>query len=115
MAEHAYLKWFATQTPAKYWHDSAIRAEQLEAFGNGAVGMTTNPFLIQATLNSDRAFWAEKLEKFPKDLKGDEKAMETDAIEELTRIYVKFHQEAKNDETLIEALNRLENIKKLKK
>ena len=76
MAEHAYLKWFATQTPAKYWHDSAIRAEQLEAFGNGAVGMTTNPFLIQATLNNDRAFWAEKLEKFPKDLTGDQKAME---------------------------------------
>ena len=74
--EHAYLKWFATQTPAKYWHDSAIRAEQLEAFGNGAVGMTTNPFLIQSTLNADRAFWAERLEKLPKDLKGDEKAME---------------------------------------
>ena len=76
MAEHAYLKWLAEKTPAVYWHDSAIRAEQLEAFGNGAVGMTTNPFLIQATLNSDKAFWAEKLEKFDKSLTGDQKAME---------------------------------------
>ena len=76
MAENAYLKWFATKTPAAYWHDSAIRAEQLDAFANGAVGMTTNPFLIQATLNSNREFWADKLADFPKDLKGDEKAME---------------------------------------
>ena len=42
---------------------------------------------------------------------GDEKAMETDAIEELTRIYVKFHQEAKNDETLEDTAR--ENFRKL--
>ena len=75
MSEHAYLKWFST-TPSIYWHDSAVRAQQLEAFGNGAVGMTTNPFLIQSTLTSDRAFWADRLAKLPKGLKGDEKAME---------------------------------------
>lgn len=75
MSEHAYLKWFST-TPSIYWHDSAVRAQQVEAFGNGAVGMTTNPFLIQSTLNSDRAFWADKLAKLPRGLKGDEKAME---------------------------------------
>ena len=75
MSENAYLKWFSGLNGV-YWHDSAIRAEQLDAFANGAVGMTTNPFLIQATLNSNREFWAEKLEKLPKDLKGDEKAME---------------------------------------
>ena len=75
MATNAYLNWFATKTPAKYWHDSAIRAEQLAAFDNGAVGMTTNPFLIQATLNSNREFWADRLAELPKDLKGDEKAV----------------------------------------
>ena len=42
---------------------------------------------------------------------GDEKAMETDAIEELTRIYVKFHQEAKNDETLEDTAR--DNFRKL--
>lgn len=35
--------------------------------------MTTNPFLIQSTLNGDRAFWAERLAAIPQDLKGDEK------------------------------------------
>ena len=75
MSEHAYLKWFST-TPSIYWHDSAVRAQQAEAFGNGATGMTTNPFLIQSTLNSDRAFWADRLAKLPRGLKGDEKAME---------------------------------------
>ena len=75
MSEHAYLKWFST-TPSIYWHDSAVKAQQVEAFGNGATGMTTNPFLIQSTLTSDRAFWADRLAKLPKGLKGDEKAME---------------------------------------
>lgn len=75
MSEHAYLKWFST-TDSIYWHDSAIRAEQVDAFGNGAVGMTTNPFLIQSTLNNNREFWADRLAKLPKGLKGDEKAME---------------------------------------
>ena len=42
---------------------------------------------------------------------GDEKAMEKDAIEELTRIYVKFHQEAKNDETLEDTAR--DNFRKL--
>ncbi len=75
MSENAYLKWFSG-TQSIYWHDSAVRAQQLEAFANGAVGMTTNPFLVQSTLNSDRAFWADALAKLPRGLKGDEKAME---------------------------------------
>ena len=74
MSEHAYLKWFSG-TPSIYWHDSAVRAQQVEAFGNGAVGMTTNPFLVQSTLNSDRAFWQDRLAKLPRGLKGDEKAV----------------------------------------
>ena len=71
--EHKYLQWFSSQTKSIYWHDSAVRAEQQAAFANGATGMTTNPFLIQSTLNGDRAFWAERLAAIPQDLKGDEK------------------------------------------
>lgn len=73
MSEHPYLKWFSSQTKSIYWHDSAVRSEQQEAFSNGAVGMTTNPFLIYSTLSSDRSFWEDRLAKLPKDLKGDEK------------------------------------------
>lgn len=68
--EHKYLQWFSNQTKSIYWHDSAVRAEQQDAFANGATGMTTNPFLIQSTLNGDRAFWAERLAAIPQDLKG---------------------------------------------
>ncbi len=73
MSEHPYFKWLSSQTPTIYWHDSAVRSEQLDAFANGAAGMTTNPFLINGTLNSDRQFWEEELQKLPKDLSGDEK------------------------------------------
>lgn len=73
MKEHKYLQWLSSYTQSIYWHDSAIYNEQQEAFSNGAMGMTTNPFLIQSTLNSDREFWKERLEAVPKDLSGDEK------------------------------------------
>ena len=42
---------------------------------------------------------------------GDEEALEKDAITELLRIYVKFHEEEKNDETLTTTAR--ENFKKL--
>lgn len=74
MRENAYLKWLSAGTPAVYWHDSAVRAEQLTAFANGAVGMTTNPFLVQATLNADRKFWEEGLSRLPAGISGEEKA-----------------------------------------
>lgn len=74
MKEHKYLQWLSSQTQSIYWHDSAVYAQQQEAFANGAVGMTTNPFLIQSTLNGDKAFWTDRLSKLPKDLTGDEKA-----------------------------------------
>ena len=73
MSEHKYLKWFSSQTKSIYWHDSAVRAEQQIAFANGATGMTTNPFLIQSTLNQDKKFWEERLAQIPESLTGDEK------------------------------------------
>ena len=75
MAENKYLKWLSSETKSIFWHDSARREEQLESFENGAMGMTTNPFPINATLNADRAFWADRVAKLPKDLAGDEKAL----------------------------------------
>ena len=74
MEENRYLKWLASETDSIYWHDSAIFAEQQTALLNGATGMTTNPFLIQSTLNNDRAFWADRLHTVSPLLKGSEKA-----------------------------------------
>ena len=73
--ENKYLKWLSSESNSVYWHDSAIRSEQLDAFDNGAVGMTTNPFLINATLRNDTEFWKDKLQEIPKGLTGDEKVL----------------------------------------
>lgn len=83
--ENKFLKWLSSETQSVYWHDSAIRAEQLEGFSNGAVGMTTNPFLVNQTLSKDTPFWADALAKLPKGLKGDEK------VEALIRCVTTFY------------------------
>jgi len=75
MSENKYLRWLSSSTQSIFWHDSAVRSEQLQGFADGAVGMTTNPFLVNSTLHSDTGFWKERLSKLPRGLKGDEKAM----------------------------------------
>ncbi len=87
MSENKYLKWLSSQTRSVYWHDSAVRAEQLEGFSNGAAGMTTNPFLINSTLRSDTGFWKERLAALPRGLKGDEK------VQTLVRCVTGFYAE----------------------
>jgi transaldolase len=57
MTENKYLRWLAGETPTLYWHDSAVISELDEAIGNGAVGVTTNPFLVNATLRAQPDFW----------------------------------------------------------
>lgn len=83
--ENKFLKWLSSETQSVYWHDSAIRAEQLEGFSNGAVGMTTNPFLVNQTLSKDTAFWKDAIAQIPKGLKGDEK------VEALIRCVTTFY------------------------
>jgi len=76
MKDNSYLKWLSSRTASVYWHDSAIVAEQECAFSNGAVGMTTNPFLINATLRNDTATWKPMLAGLPAQPAGDEKALQ---------------------------------------
>ena len=75
MEENTYLQWLVSNTQSIYWHDSAVLSEQQTAFANGATGMTTNPFLINATLSANREVWAGRLSSLPKDLSGDEKVL----------------------------------------
>lgn len=84
---NAYLQWLSSRTQSAFWHDSAIRAEADEALASGAVGMTTNPFLVNATLRNDPGYWKPMLAGFPAALKGREKA------EELMRIVVSHYAE----------------------
>lgn len=60
MTENRYLRWLAGDTSSLYWHDSAIIEELDEAISNGAVGVTTNPFLAQATLRAQPDFWKKQ-------------------------------------------------------
>ena len=71
-----YLKWLSSHTQSAFWHDSAIVAEADEAMASGAVGMTTNPFLINATLKADPATWKPVMAGLADSLKGQERAEE---------------------------------------
>lgn len=76
MAENKYLRWLSSQTSSIYWHDSAIVEELDEAIGNGAIGQTTNPFLVAAALKAQPDFWRRVLPPMPKDVQGDARAEE---------------------------------------
>ena len=76
MAENRYLRWLSGETGSVYWHDSAIVEELEEAMSNGAVGMTTNPFLIASTLKAKPDFWRAELPGVPDDVTGDARAEE---------------------------------------
>ena len=60
MTENTYLRWLSGATRSIYWHDSAVMAELEEAIGNGAVGVTTNPFLVNATLRANPSDWRSR-------------------------------------------------------
>lgn len=76
MAENRYLRWLSSETASIYWHDSAVVEELDVAMANGAVGMTTNPFLIAATLRTRRDFWRDVLPPMPEGLREDARAEE---------------------------------------
>ncbi len=69
-----YLRWLSEDTPSIYWHDSAICREVRTALENGACGMTTNPFLIAATLQQNGEFWRERLDAEIWKRTGDDRA-----------------------------------------
>lgn len=58
-----YLQWLTSQTPTKFWHDSAIPAEIDAAIENGALGVTTNPVLTYKTLQAVPQFWQPMVDK----------------------------------------------------
>lgn len=70
-----YLQWLAQETESVWWHDSANIDEQERAFSWGAVGMTTNPFLVNQTLFSHSQHWKGSLQSIEKNLSGDAKAL----------------------------------------
>ena len=94
-----YLQWLTTQTPTKFWHDSAIPSEIDIAIENGALGVTTNPVLTYKTLQTVPEFWQPMVDKIPKDITPSERAEEllkivaTYAAKKFNSIFEKTHGE----------------------
>lgn len=76
MSENQYLRWLSSSTPSIYWHDSAIIEELDAAIDNGAVGVTTNPFLVNATLRANPGYWRLRGVASGNTPEGDERAEE---------------------------------------
>jgi len=69
-----YLQWLTSQTDSVWWHDSANKDELERALSWGAVGMTTNPFLVNQTLSSQSGQWHDAIQDALA-LEGDEKVL----------------------------------------
>lgn len=69
-----YFEWLTSQTPSRWWHDSAIPNEIQAALKLGAEGVTTNPVLTFKSFQADPDFWREKVEAIPQDLDFEERA-----------------------------------------
>ena len=69
-----YLQWLSSETPTKFWHDSAIPSEIDAAIANGALGVTTNPVLTYKTLQAVPEFWQPQVDQVPTDLTPAEHA-----------------------------------------
>ena len=54
-----YLDWLRTDTPTRWWHDSADPAELDLALTRGASGVTTNPVLAAAAMRRAPAAWLD--------------------------------------------------------
>ena len=74
MQDIKYLKWLSEKTVTSWWHDSADPDELQESLLNGAVGVTTNPFLISVSLKTRPEVWGKMISTIPKTFTGDEKA-----------------------------------------
>ncbi len=80
-----FLTWLSQNTETVWWHDSAKISEQEKAFTLGATGMTTNPFLVNQTLQVSPEDWNSLLAQDIATLSGDAKA--TSLIHSVTGYY----------------------------
>jgi transaldolase len=72
-----YLNWLVEGTKTLWWHDSADPVELQRGLDRGAVGVTTNPFLANVTLATNRAAWAPDLDAvLAGQARGEQKAEE---------------------------------------
>lgn len=59
--QSSYLKWAIENTPTVWWHDSAEPTELELGMSRGAIGATTNPFLANLSLSTNRDSWTQEI------------------------------------------------------
>ena len=74
MTEMTYLQWLGQETPTSWWHDSADPDELSRGLAQGAVGVTTNPFLSNLALRAHPARWVQERGPLPHDLTAEARA-----------------------------------------
>ena len=62
LLENTYLNWVLENTSTRWWHDSAASAELDLGLERGAIGVTTNPFLSNIAVRTDRERWAAEID-----------------------------------------------------
>jgi transaldolase len=69
------LDWVLEHTSTRWWHDSAATAELELGLERGAIGVTTNPFLSNLAVRSDRELWSAEIEAvLARNLPAEQKA-----------------------------------------
>jgi transaldolase len=58
-----YLEWVIEHTDTRWWHDSADAAELDRGLERGATGVTTNPVLVSAALQTSRQLWTAEVDR----------------------------------------------------
>jgi transaldolase len=72
---NTYLNWVLENTETKWWHDSAASDELDLGLERGAIGVTTNPFLSNIAVRTDRERWAAEIDAvLARNLPGEQKA-----------------------------------------
>ncbi len=83
MRSSTYLNWLIENTKTAWWHDSADPVEIQLGLERGAIGVTTNPFLLNLALSQNRETWAADVDSVLDRHPGAEQK-----AEELTRLAV---------------------------
>lgn len=74
MQEESWLQWLSSNTPTRWWHDSANPDEIDAALARGALGVTTNPVLTYKTLQAHPEHWGPEVREVPQTLQPEERA-----------------------------------------
>ena len=93
---NTYLNWVLQNTPTRWWHDSAATAELDLGLERGAICVTTNPFLSNIALRTDRELWASEIDAIlARNLPAEQKAEALMQIP-VTRCADRLRAEGKN-------------------